>query len=227
MRRRPAGGIRHALSSLIRSTSFLAFLHGLLSLPLPQPSPSRRTLSKSEVTHFHRIHTAQARSREHDRDTAHCTRGHQTIPGSQTGTCQATAPPAPTKRVEMCCETHPERQSPRRLAAPGNHVRGIAPRRDAGSSWPPLLVDDHFRFHLVLHRFPTTEHRFHQKFTHPVNSFVLGPAVINTHTLANSFMHEQGKQAHPVLKYRVPHRSQPRPGWSSARGTREDRRTLC
>jgi len=64
----------------------------------------------------------------------------------------------------------------------------------------------------------------------------------------------QGKQAHPVLKYRVPHGSQPRPGWapdplmvgiiiglvvgscnqppwgfgfdSQTRGTRENRRTL-
>ena len=30
----------------------------------------------------------------------------------------------------------------------------------------------------------------------------------------NERKHWQGKQAHPVLKYRVPHGSQPRPGWA-------------
>ena len=50
--------------------------------------------------------------------------------------------------------------------------------------------------------------------TSHANSFVIGPAVINTHTLEFwvRFPNErnQGKQAHPVLKYRVPHGSQPR-----------------
>ena len=50
--------------------------------------------------------------------------------------------------------------------------------------------------------------------TSHANSFVIGPAVINTHTLEFwvRFPNErnQGKQAHPVLKYRVPHGSQQR-----------------
>ena len=101
-----------------------------------------------------------------------------------------------------------------------SHSPSAPPPSFPQSPYPPRSLVRDERTHPHSPRFVVSHSTCPPLSPPHANIFVIGPAVIkHTHTPTLEYWvrfpneRNQGKQAHPVLKYRVPHGSQPRPGW--------------